>query len=487
MIKRRPGLGSIFGSVLALTLTTQAGFSADATDMAMKAKAGETSAADAVEAALARAAEKEALNAFITIDAEGARKAAAEADAAQTHGPLYGVVIAVKDNIASAGLATSAGTPALKDWAPGKDATVLERLRAAGAILVGKTNMHELAFGITSNNAGFGAVHNAWDETKFAGGSSGGTAAAVAAGIVPAGLGTDTGGSVRLPSALNGIAGLRPTVGRYPQDGIVPISHTRDTAGPMARSVRDLALLDGVITGASDALETVDLSQMRFGLPAAFVSGLDPETKAVFDDAVATLQDAGATFVEMELPGLIDLNDKVGFPLALYEVKRDLARFLEENDTGITIEDVAAGVASPDVKFVFDNLVLGDQAIPAAVYDAAMRDFRPAMQALYAEAFARLDLDALAFPTTKLPARPIEGSDMEVELNGAKVPTFNTFIANTDPGSNAGLPGLSLPAGVTASGLPVGLELDGPMFTDRRLLAIGQAVEAVLGFEGLAD
>ena len=117
----------------------------------------------------------------------------------------------------------------------------------------------------------------------------------------------------------------------------------------------------------------------------------------------------------------------------------------------------------------------------------AMRDFRPAMQVIYAEAFANLDLDALAFPTTKLPARPIEGSDMEVELNGAKVPTFQTYIANTDPGSNAGLPGLSIPAGLTASGLPVGIEFDGPMFTDRRLLEIGLAAEAALGFEGLAD
>lgn len=475
------------GSVLAIILSTQIASAADATDFANKAAAGETSAAEIVEDALARAEEKKALNAFITLDAEGARKAAADADNTGEHGPLYGVAIAVKDNFASAGVATSAGTPALKDWVPEKDATVLARLRDAGAILLGKANMHELAFGITSNNAAFGAVGNAWDPTKFAGGSSGGTAAAIAAGIVPAGLGTDTGGSVRIPSALNGTSALRPTVGRYPQDGIVPISHTRDTAGPMARSVRDLVLLDGVITGNPLTEEAADLSDIRIGLPASFVSGLDPETATVFEAAIGKLRDAGVTVVEMELPGLQDLNAKVGFPLALWEVKRDLAAFLQENNTGKTIEDIAAGVASPDVKFVFDNLVLGDQAIPDAVYEAAMRDFRPAMQVIYAEAFANLDLDALAFPTTKLPARPIEGSDMEVDLNGAKAPTFPTYIANTDPGSNAGLPGLSIPAGVTASGLPVGIEFDGPMYTDRRLLSIGLAAEAVLGFEGLAE
>lgn len=475
------------GSVLAIILSTHTALGADATDYARKAASGETTAAQIVEDALARAEEKKALNAFITIDADGARAAAAEADAASEHGPLYGIAIAVKDNFASAGVATSAGTPALKDWVPETDAPVLARLRAAGAILVGKANMHELAFGITSNNAAFGAVGNAWDPTKFAGGSSGGTAAAIAAGIVPAGLGTDTGGSVRIPSALNGISALRPTVGRYPQDGIVPISHTRDTAGPMVRSVRDLVLFDGVITGNATEMAAADLSELRLGLPASFVSGLDPETAEVFEAAVGKLRDAGATIVEMELSGLQDLNAKVGFPLALWEVKRDLAAFLAKNGTGKTIEDVAAGIASPDVKFVFDNLVLGDQAIPDEVYQAAMHDIRPAMQTIYAEAFANLDLDALAFPTTKLPARPIEGSDMEVELNGTKAPTFNAYIANTDPGSNAGLPGLSIPAGVTASGLPVGIEFDGPMFTDRRLLSIGLAAEAVLGFEGLAE
>ncbi|MCR9120929.1 MAG: indoleacetamide hydrolase [Phyllobacteriaceae bacterium] len=472
---------------LALALWAQTSLGADATAMADAIMAGEMTAAEAVEQALEMAAEQEALNAFITLDAEGAMAAAQTADTASPKGPLHGVVIGVKDNIAVAGLATSAGTPALQDWVPEADATVVARLRQAGAIVLGKTNLHELAFGITSNNAAFGAVGNPWDPTMFAGGSSGGTGAAVAAGIVAAGLGTDTGGSVRIPAALNGIAGLRPSSGRYPQVGIVPISATRDTAGPMARSVRDLMLMDSVITGVEGSMQAADLNNVTFGLPAAFVAGLDAELQTVFDSALLKLEAAGATFVEVELPGLMELNAKVGFPLALWEVRRDLARFLDNNRTGVSLDEVAAQIASPDVKFVFDNLVLGEQAIPDEVYQAAMRDFRPHMQAIYAETFLENGIDALVFPTTKLPARPIESSDMEVDLNGETVPTFNTYIANTDPGSNAGLPGLSLPMGVTASGLPVGLEFDGPAFSDRRLLAIGLAAEQALGFEGIAN
>lgn len=476
-------------SLLAASLVTGPALSASdlteltASDAAKSIAAGDISSADLVQALIEKTGDDTG-NAYISFDPDGALAAAREADAATKDGTslgaLHGVPIVVKDNIAASGLPTTGGTPALKDWVPAEDAAVLAKLKAAGAILLGKTNLHELAFGITSNNAGFGAVANAYDAGRFAGGSSGGTGAAVGARFAPVGLGTDTGGSVRIPSALNGIAGLRPSMGRYPQGGILPISHTRDTAGPIARSVSDLILLDGVITETATTQEAANLAKVRIGVPSFFNDDIDPETGRLMKDAYAAMEKAGVTLVPVDASNIVDLAGKIGFPIALWEVKRDLAAFLADNNTGLTLEDVAAKAASPDVQFVFANLVLGDQAIPDAVYETSVNVLRPQLQAAYAELFAVNDLDAIAFPTTPLPAQAIEGSDMNVMLNGKEVPTFQTFIRNTDPGSNAGIPGLSLPIGLTADGLPVGLELDGPAFSDRHLLAIGLALESLL-------
>ncbi|WP_306141957.1 indoleacetamide hydrolase [Roseibium sp. MMSF_3412] len=444
---------------------------------------GKLTATELVDALIAKTGDDPG-NVYISFDSEGAAAAAATADervaAGDELGPLHGVPIVVKDNIASQGLPTTGGTPALKGWIPAEDAPVLARLRDAGAILIGKTNLHELAFGITSNNAAFGAVANAYDPGRFAGGSSGGTGAAVGARLAPAGLGTDTGGSVRIPAALNGVSGLRPTIGRYPAGGIIPISATRDTAGPIARSVADLILFDTVITGTGESVAPADLNTVRLGVPSVLTESLSPETERLFREALGTLEQAGVTLIDVDISGELDLAAKAGFPIALWEVRRDLAAFLDASGSGLTLEDVAAEVASPDVKFVFENLVLGDQAIPDEVYAAALTDLRPLVQSGYAEVFAANRLDALVFPTTPLAAQPIAGSDMTVSLNGEDVPTFQTFIRNTDPGSIAGIPGLSLPIGLTADGVPVGLELDGPAFSDRHLLALGLAIEAAL-------
>jgi len=477
-------------AALAIMTAAAPALSADLTEMtateaAAAIRSGKISSTDLVKALIAKAKAGKALNAFITLDEAGALKAAEAADAARKPdaklGLLHGVPLAIKDNIHVAGLVNSAGTPALKGFRPEANAPVIDRLVAAGAIILGKTNMHELAFGITSNNGAFGAVGNAYNAEHFAGGSSGGTGTAVAARMAPAGLGSDTGGSVRIPAAVNGIAGLRPTLYRYPQAGITPISHTRDTAGPMARTVADLILLDRVIAGGAP-IEAAEAKGIRLGVPrGAFWSDLGPETKRVAEEALEKLKAAGVTLVEADLPSVPELNNKVSFPVALYETPRDLSDYLRRYKTGLTVQAVAEKIASPDVKGVFMGPILGEKPMPKPAYDAAINTFRPQLRQAYAEYFATHKVDAIIFPTTPLVAAPIKGSDETVMLNDKKVPTFPTFIRNTDPGSNAGIPGLTVPAGLSKDGLPVGLEIDGPAWTDRRLLAIGLTMESVLG------
>jgi indoleacetamide hydrolase len=476
-------------AALAMMVVAAPALSADLTELtaseaAAAIRSGKISSTALVKALIARAKAKKGLNAFITLNEAGALKAAEAADAARKPdarlGLLHGVPLAIKDNIHVKGLANSAGTPALKDFRPEANAPVIARLIKAGAIILGKTNMHELAYGITSNNGAFGAVGNAYDPKRFAGGSSGGTATAVAARMAPAGLGSDTGGSVRIPAALNGIAGLRPTLYRYPQAGITPISHTRDTPGPMARTVGDLVLLDRAIAGGGP-IEAAPASGIRLGVPAVFWASLGAETKRVAEAALEKLKAAGVTLVEADLPEVPKLNDKVSFPVALYETPRDLADYLKIYKTGLTVPAVAAKIASPDVRGLFMTSIVGDKPVPKPAYEAAIETFRPLLRQAYAEYFATHKVDAIIFPTTPLVAAPIKGSDETVMLNGKKVPTFGTYIRNTDPGSNAGIPGLTVPAGLSKAGMPVGLEIDGPGWTDRRLLAIGLTMESVLG------
>jgi indoleacetamide hydrolase len=442
---------------------------------------------------LGRAHSLKNLNVLISQDARQVLKAARAADKARAHGrllgPLHGLPLLIKDNINSATLPTTAGTPSLIGNRPRANAHVLDALLRAGGILFGKANMHELAFGITSNNGAFGPVRNPYDPSKIPGGSSGGNAAGVAARFAPAGIGSDTGGSTRIPAALCGIVGFRPTVGRYPGTGtlagvreVVPIAHTRDTPGPIARSVADVALLDAVITGQPRALPRADLRGLRLGVARrSFFADLDPALAEVVDEALRRLQDSGVVLVEVDIPNLEALNAGVGFPVALFEAGTDVPVYLEANHTGVTLEELVAAIASPDVKAVYEQSVIGPGAIPESVYRDAIEVFRPQLQAAYQRSFDEHALDALVFPTTPLPARPI-GQDQTVELNGRQVSTLLTYIRHTDPGSNAGIPGVSVPIGMTGEGLPVGLELDGPAGSDRRLLAVARAVERVFGF-----
>src|SRR5215475_1061335 len=441
---------------------------------------GELTAEDLAEALLARCAASK-LNAFISLEPGRVRAAAVRADEQRRRGermgPLHGVPLALKDNFDTADFPTTAGTPGLAANRPAHNATVVQRLLDAGALILGKANMQELAFGPTSNNAAFGPVHNPYDRRLIPGGSSGGTGAAVAARLSPAGLGTDTGGSVRIPAALCGCVGFRPTTKRYSQAGIVPISSTRDTAGPMTRSVADVVLLDGVITGGPTRLPPTRLEGLRLGVPREyFYADLDPQLAEVVEAELVRLRGLGVVLVEADVPRLKELDEAASFPVALHETITTLREYLRDAGTGLTIEALFDRIGSPDVKGFVTSL-LGDGAVPDAVYKEAIAVHRPALQAALEGYFQRHDVAAIVFPTTPMPARPI-GDDDTVEVAGRRVPTFFTYIRNTDPASNAALPGLSLPVGLTRDGLPVGIELDAPSGRDHALLAIGLAYEA---------
>ena len=438
-------------------------------------KEGSVSPAAYAEALAERAAKHADLNALQSFDAGQVVQAAAAAFEAHPEAALAGLPIVAKDNINTTAYPTSGGTKALLRHTPATDAGVVQRITKAGGFIGAKAGMHELAFGITSNNAVTGAVHNPADPGLIAGGSSGGTAAAVAAGIFPAGLGTDTGGSCRIPAALCGVIGFRPTTGRYDSDGVVPISHTRDTVGTLARSTRDIALFDGVLSGDDAALAERAMTDVTLGVPRnMFYDNLDPVVAAAVEAQLSVLSAAGAKLVDVDFDGIWQHNEAFSFPVVFYEVMRDLPAYLAEHAPEVSFETLIKGIGSPDVAGAIGSQ-LGDEAMPEAAYRAAMDVHRPPMRQIYGKVFEDNGLDAIVFPTTPLPARPI-GEDETVTLNGDQCPTFPTYIRNTDLGSNIGAPGISLPCPVS-SGLPVGIEFDGLPGKDRALLALARAAE----------
>jgi mandelamide amidase len=426
------------------------------------------------------------LGTLISHDPEALLEAARQADRARQHGespgPLHGVPILIKDNIDTKDLPSSAGTPALENDYPEKNAPVVARLLNAGALIAGKANLYELAVGGTSLNQHFGRVSNPWRLECIPGGSSSGSAAAVAARLVPGALGTDTNGSVRGPCSLSGIAGFRPSFQRYPGAGVMPVTPTRDSVGIMANSVEDLSLLDAALTEKPAALEDRDLAGMRFGRPRGdFYRVIDDRTAAVIDNAIVLLERHGATIIEADIPGLAELTAKTAWTISAYEVPRDIDAYLEARGTPLSIDDVVGKIASPVVRERFNPKAVDLERLEGA-YRKAMREHRPRLQKLLSDYFERHRLDAIVFPTTPFPAPAIDDDNADLAINGEIIKGgFATVINNTVYQSAAGIPSLVVPAGLTADGLPVGISFDGPNGSDRRLLSIGAAFEKIRG------
>jgi Asp-tRNA(Asn)/Glu-tRNA(Gln) amidotransferase A subunit family amidase len=445
---------------------------------------GDLKAEDYAGALLDRAQHLESLNAFRTLDSEMVLEAARAADKVRASGDaigaLHGLPIPVKDSVNSMTLPTSNGTRALRNFRPRRDAGVLTSVLAQGAILMGKTNLHELSYGWTSNNGMFGPVHNPYDPARVPGGSSGGSGAAVAARMAPLAVAEDTLGSIRVPATMCGLAGLRPSFGRYPGDGIMPLTDAKfDQAGPLARSVADLALFDAAVTGDHAPLTATPLKGVRIGIaPASQLSGLDPEVERVTIEAFHRLRAAGVTLVEAELPEVAKAAIGTAIAIISYEAMPAIAAFLEAQGAHVTFDQLLQQ-ASEGIRDAFETYSLPPNRPSQDAYESALVQ-RQQMREEIRRHFEVHRIVALAFPPIMIPP-PLIGEEAEVTIRGQPVPLNVAMARNTSLASCASMAGLILPAGMTSNGLPVGLEFDALMGDDRAVLALGLSVEKVLG------
>jgi aspartyl-tRNA(Asn)/glutamyl-tRNA(Gln) amidotransferase subunit A len=473
---------------------------ATAADTAAAVASGVVSAVEVAQAHLDRiTAVDPAVHAFLHVDTEGALQAARAVDARRAAGeplgPLAGVPLALKDVLTMEGVPTTCGSRILQGWRPAYDATVTLRLKQAGVVILGKTNMDEFAMGSSTEHSAYGPTHNPWDLDRIPGGSGGGSAAAVAAFEAPLAVGTDTGGSIRQPAAVTGTVGVKPTYGGVSRYGLVALASSLDQAGPCARTVLDAALLHEVIAGHDpydstsidapvppvvEAARSRDVRGMRIGVVHELTGeGYQPGVQQRFDEAVQLLTELGAEVVEVSCPHAL-----AAYYLILpSEASSNLAKFdgmrygLRAGDDGSrSVEEVmsvtrAAGFGDEAIR----RIMLGTYALSAGYYDAyygSAQKVRTLITRDFAAAFEKVDV--LVSPTA-----PTTAFRLGEKLDDPLAMYLNDIA--TIPANLAGVPGMSLPVGLAPEdGLPVGLQVMAPVLADDRLYRVGGALEAAL-------
>jgi aspartyl-tRNA(Asn)/glutamyl-tRNA(Gln) amidotransferase subunit A len=454
--------------------------------------AGTLTARDACERALTRIdVLNPALHAFQHLDQDRALARAASLDRAATSaGPLHGVPIAIKDNISVRGMKTTAGSRILEDYVPPFDATVVSRLEAAGAVILGKTVLDEFAMGSSTENSAYGPARNPWAPDRIPGGSSGGSAVAVAAGMAALALGSDTGGSIRQPAALCGVVGMKPTYGRVSRYGLIAFASSLDQIGPFARTIEDAALLLEVIAG-HDAHDSTaaqrdvpalvnalsgDIRGLRIGVPRDLLEeGVDPDVRGAFDQSLRTLEDLGASVQTMTLP-YSRFAIPVYYLVATAEASSNLARYdgvrygmrARAATLGEMYDRTRSAGFGAEVK---RRIVLGTYVLSSGYYDAyylKAQQVRTLIRRDFEQAFDQVD--AIAVPTSPTSAFKIgERADDPLQMYLADIFTVSAPLA--------GLPAISVPCGFTTDRLPVGLQLTGRAWDEATLLRIADAYE----------
>jgi len=444
---------------------------------------GEISPVELTDACLARIdAVDGTLCAYIDVYADAARQVAQAAEtmirAGHRLGSLHGIPLALKDNIGLAGLVTTAGSKVLADWRPNEDATVAQRLKGAGAVILGKTNMHEFAWGGTSANPHYGSVRNPWNPERFPAGSSGGSGAAVAARTCFGALGTDTGGSIRLPSAVNGIVGIRPTIGRVSNAGVVPLAWSMDTVGPMTRTVEDCALMFSVLAGydrrdAGSADVVVqdylaDLGRgvdgLRIGvIPDYFFSHLQAPVYAAVTASLDTFTELGARVMDVEVKG-IHGNISAQLTIESCEPSTYHQRWLRERPQDY----------GDDVR-----LLLEAGELHLATHYLQAQRYRAGLRASFLEAFRTVDV--FVCPTLPFTATKVGETLVEI-VEGAPEDMLAAIMQFTGVPSLTGLPSLAVPCGFDGDGLPIGMQLIGRPFDEATLFRVGAAFQSATDF-----